>query len=282
MICTMRRLIINADDLGINRQRSHGIFICAEQGAVTSVSLIPNGTDSEDAGRRAGERDIPTGLHLNLTEGPPVSDAASIKSLLTTDGYFLGLDALKRALSLETVDKNHIEREIRSQIEWFLQTRGHPTHVDGHHHIHVHPLIAQSLVGILDHYGIAFIRIPSEPSIPFGYEIEPKRSAFIAALSEEAERARKLFSAHGIRGPEHFRGLALSGKVTMRNIRHTLGRLPDGTTELMVHPGSLNPSGSPFDADPQRQTEMQTLLSDDTKAELGAREIKLCSYADLY
>jgi len=35
----MRRLIINADDLGCNPQRSHGIFQCMEFGVVTSATM---------------------------------------------------------------------------------------------------------------------------------------------------------------------------------------------------------------------------------------------------
>lgn len=278
----MRRLIINADDLGINTQRSHGIFMAAEHGLITSVSLIPNGSDSDDAARHAGERDLPTGIHLNLTTGTPLSKDGHIQSLLTTDGFFLGRDDLRRRLREGEIEPEHIEREVRAQIEWFLEHRGQPTHVDGHHHIHVHPFVAQNITSILDRYGISFVRIPSEPAIPFGFEIEPKQSASIERISKEADAARGLFNAHCIKSTDHFRGLAFSGNASMRNMRHILGRLPEGSTEWMVHPGSPNPNAEPFDADPQRQTELNILMSDDTRAEIVEREITLCSYADLY
>lgn len=282
IIVSMRRLIINADDLGINQQRSHGIFLCHEQGIVTSASLIPNCSDSDRAARYAGERDLPTGLHLNLTYGSPLSKKSDITSLLTTDGYFLGLDSLERELAEERVETRHVEREIREQMEWFLEHRGQPTHVDSHHHIHVHPFIAAVLVPILDRYGISYVRIPSEAPEPFGYEIPKERSAYIRKISERAEAARKLFKAHNIGSADHFRGMAFSGSATMRTMRHTIGRLEEGVTEFMVHPGSHNPNGEAFDADPQRQTEVNILLNPDTKAELVEREIVLCSFGDLY
>lgn len=278
----MRRLIINADDLGISDQRSHGIFLCAEHGVVTSASLIVNMPASDAAARRAHERGLPTGLHLNLTEGSPLSKTSDIKSLLTVDGYFLGRDALRRELSEGTVIREHIEREARAQIEWFLEHRGQPTHVDGHHCMHIFPSVAQILAPMLDKYSVAYTVIPSEPGKPFGYEIDPKRSQVIEAISTKAEAARKFFTAHGIGSTDHFRGLALSGCASMRNLRHILSRLPEGTTELMMHPGSPASEGDAFELDPQRQTELNMLLNDDARAEIVSREIILCSYADLY
>ncbi len=277
----MRHLIINADDLGLNQQRTHGILMCHEQGIVTSASLVVTTSDSEKAARHASHRDLPTGLHINLTWGSPLSKKSVIESLLTTDGYFLGRDALTRALNEGKVDKLHAEREVREQIEWFLEHRGFPTHVDSHHHMHVHPILSQMIVSVLDTYGVAYVRIPSEPAVPFGFMIDKAQSEYIEKLSAQAEEARKLYKAHGIKTSDHFRGLALVGNSSMRNMRHTLSRLSDGLTELMTHPGSAFPEGEPFDRDPQRQTEMNVLMNPETKEEMVEREIKLVSYADM-
>lgn len=282
MIPSMRKLILNADDLGISDQRTHGIFLCHEQGILTSASLIPNFPGSLKAGRVAQHRHLPLGLHLNLTTGSPMSTASDIASLITVDGYFLGRDTLERVLMEEQVNLVHIERELRVQIEWFLETFGQPTHIDSHHHMHIHPAIVPILIPLLDRYGIAFIRIPSEPHIPFGYQITPVQSAFIKRLSELAEKARKMFAANGISSTDNFRGLAFSGNASKRNFRHILSRLPEGTTEFMMHPGSPNPHGEAYDSDPQRQTEMNVLLDTDVLKELSEREITLCSWADLF
>ncbi len=278
----MRRLILNADDLGIAEQRSHGIFLCHEHGILTSASLIPNYPSSTKSGRVAGERGLPTGLHLNLTTGSPMSRTSDIETLITIDGYFLGRETLERVLREKQIDLVHIERELRTQIEWFLGTCGQPTHVDSHHHVHIHPDIAPILIPLLDRYAISFVRIPSEPPIPFGYQISSEQSQKIVHLSERAENARKLFRANGIGSTDNFRGLAYAGNASKRNFRHIIGRLPEGTTECMMHPGSPNPHGEPFDADPQRQTEMNVLLDTDVLKELAEREIQLCSWNDLF
>lgn len=61
-----------------------------------------------------------------------------------------------------------------------------------------------------------------------------------------------------------------------------IARFPeDGVTELQVHPGSLCPYGTPFDLDPQRQTEMRMLLDENLPALFAQKRIELCSFGDL-
>lgn len=279
----MRRLIINADDLGINSSRTHGIFQCFEFGVVTSTTLICNGSDAAQAAKHAREKNLPTGLHLNLTDDNPVSDVRDVETLLSsTEGAFRGRHEQRRALTEGQVDAVHIEREIRAQIEWFLNHRGQPTHVDGHHHIHIHPVVTPLLIPILDRYGIGLVRLPAEdPLPPFGYVISDAQLAAARELATQTRKAQMIFAAHGIRSTDHFRGATLAGNASQKNLRHILSRLPEGTTELMVHPGSMTPTGTSFDLDPQRQTELQMLTNSDVPALLKERKIELISYADL-
>ncbi len=275
-------LIINADDLGVNTQRTHGIFQCFEFGIVTSATLLPNATDSDRAGKQAREKKLPTGLHLNLTEEYPLSKAEGIGSLLEGNGMFLSGDRLRVALDEGEVQKEHLEREIRAQIEWFFDTVGAPTHVDSHHHIHIHSAVAAALIPILERYGVRFVRIPlEEPVPPFGYIISDEQIEKVRRINQAAHIAREMYGAYGIATSDHFRGLTLAGNAALKNLRHILGRLPEGVTELMVHPGSACTYGTPFDLDPQRQTELRMLTDVSIAEELREREIRLGSYGDL-
>lgn len=68
------RLIVNADDLGYCVVRDRGIAECFLHGIVTSTSLLVNGHSAVHAieiGRMYG---MPLGIHINLTEGRPISD----------------------------------------------------------------------------------------------------------------------------------------------------------------------------------------------------------------
>ena len=277
----MKRLIINADDLGVNPPRSHGIFQAYEQGAVTSATIIPNGSHSDSAARRAREWDMPTGLHLNITEGYPLSAPEHVETLLEANGLFRDRYQLRKLLDEGRIDAAHLEREMRTQLEWFLDNRGQPTHIDSHHHVHIHPAIIPLLCPILERYGIGYVRIPEEPLPPYGYEMESERLASAKRISDQAHSARSHYKAHGIDSTEHFRGLALWGYASKKNLRHTFGRLPEGTTELMVHPGSLAAEGTPFDVDPQRQTELQMLIDPEMGETLERYGIELCSYLSI-
>lgn len=278
----MLRLIINADDLGVNAQRSHGIFQCAEFGVVTSATLIANGVDSDAAGKRAKEKKVPCGLHLNLTEEYPLSKATDIASLIEGNGMFMDRHKLRAALAAGEIRPEHIEREIRAQVEWMLDVHGSITHVDGHHHIHIEPAVVQALLPTLERYGIRFVRIPCEmPLPPWGYIVSDEQLEKTRQINAKALQAKQMYAAHWIGTTDHFRGLTLAGNAALKNLRHIISKLPDGTTELMVHPGSPCTYGTPFDLDPQRQTELRMLLDMSIRDLLNERTIELIAFTDL-
>lgn len=278
----MMRIIINADDLGANPQRSHGIFQCMEFGVVSSATILPNMTDSDSAARHARERNINIGLHLNLTEEYPLSKSEDVPTLTELNGQFYDRDRLRLALDEGRVEKNSLEREVRSQLEWMFDSYGAPTHIDSHHHVHVHPAVIDVLLPLLERYGIRAVRIPCEmPLPPFGYEVPANQLDRVQKLNKEAMFAKELYVANGVVVTDHFRGSTLAGNASLKNLRHILNKLPDGTTELMVHPGSPITYGTSYDLDPQRQTELRMLLDETIPALLSEKKIELIGYGDL-
>lgn len=278
----MRRLIINADDLGANPQRTHGIFQCFEFGIVTSASLLPNFPDSEKAAKHAREKGLPVGLHLNLVEEEPLCKAGDVASLLEADGRFFPRDKLWALLDHGRVAREHLEREIRVQFEWCHDQGLSLTHVSGNWDFHVHPAVVQILLPLLERTGLRFVRIPcEEPLPPVGFEVPAEQLSEIHRINGHAKAARAFLSAHGIASTDHFRGHTLLGNASRRNLRHILTRLPEGTTELMVHPGSQCSFGTPFDLDPQRQTELRMLTDETIPVMLQEKKIELISWGEL-
>ena len=277
-----KRLIVSADDLGVNVQRSHGIFQCFEEGIVTNASLVCNGADSVRAARVASQKHLPTGLHINLTEEYPLSARQDIASLVEGSGAFLEHSKLRDALEKRLIDSAHIEREIRAQVEWFFEHRGMPTHVSSRHHVHIIPEVAHALLASLERYGIRFVRIPCEkPLPPWGYIVSEETLASTQALNAQAEKARELYQAFGIESTDHFRGLTLLSNASRENLRRVINKLEEGTTELMVHPGNPITYGTPFDLDPQRQTELRMLTDPSIFECVNEKGLMLCSFSDL-
>lgn len=277
-----KRLIITADDLGSSTQRSHGIFLCFEQGVVRSAGVIPNMSDSARAAKHAREKKLTCGLHLNLTDESPVSNPQDVETLVDAQGNFQGNGGLRRLLAEGGIDRAHLEREVRAQMEWMFDHYGYPSHVSSHDEIHVHPLVMPIVADAVERYSIRFLRMPAEePQPPFGYEVPDEQLERVAALNTETNAARALLAGTAIETADHFRGTTLLGNASKKNLRHILAKLPDGVTELMVHPSSPTSYGTPFDLDPQRITELQMLLDPELPKLLAERKIELTTYADL-
>lgn len=251
----MRRLIVNADDFGIHPARNRGIAEAVRAGVVTSVSLIANLEGFDDA--VALLRTLPpvdVGLHINLSEGRPLGE--ELETLLGADGCFPGkAEARRRALSGE-FQPGEVSSECNSQWVRVFHATGQVTHIDGHQHIHVYGTVAETLAVFFHHSH--WIRVPSELNDP-AEDLSPVRRGQIDEYRMLAERARARFAAAGLRTADHFRGLALSGRMTPEGLAALVRALPEGTTELMVHPGR-RAEGTTFDG-ADREAELAALLS---------------------
>ena len=288
----MRRLIVNADDFGIHAARNQGVAEAVRAGVVTSVSLIANLEGFDDA--VALLRSLPpvdVGLHFNLSEGRPLTEAH--RTLVGPDGCFPGkvearLRAVERLLEpAKAVDvfgaqlaplrvaagqlyAAEIVMEYAAQRIRLVQAGLEPTHVDGHQHIHVYGAVTETLLTCLcpSHW----TRLPSEPDDPSA-DPPPARRAQIDEYRDLAERARGRFAAAGLRTADHFRGLALSGRMTPEGLAELVRGLPDGVTELMVHPGR-RAEGTTFDG-ADREAELEALLSPEFRRALDEGGVEL-------
>jgi len=282
----VKRLIINADDLGADVARNEGIFEAIRAGVVTSATILPNGPSLEHALgkiRSGGFEEISFGVHLNLTEGRPLAEGLSC--LTGPDGNFLGKAAAHRLL-LKTGDaplKTELAREATLQIERLLDAAIAITHIDGHQHVHVFPSALSTVAEIARDHGIRRMRIPDETP-PSADETVP------ADLLEEARRfgslgreARKRLAGMGIVSSDHFRGLALKGRLDLEGLLQLIETLPEGTTELMVHPGRV-PAETPFSAfsSPDRERELEALLDPRFRLALDRAGVVLVSFREIF
>jgi predicted glycoside hydrolase/deacetylase ChbG (UPF0249 family) len=281
----MKRLIVNADDLGADEGRNEGIFEAIRAGVVTSASILPNGPALDHALegiRSGGFEEVSFGIHLNLTEGRPLAEGLSC--LTGPDGNFLGKAAAQRLLMKtgDTALQSDIASEVSLQIERLLDAAIGITHIDGHQHVHIFPSMLRAVAETAKSRGIRRMRIPDE-TLPSGDGTVP------ADLLEEARRfgslgreARKILAGTGIVSSDHFRGLLLKGRLSVETLLAELGQLPDGLTELMVHPGRV-PAEDPFSAfsSPERERELEALLDPRFRLALDRAGVVLVSFREV-
>ncbi len=130
-------LIINADDYGKDEFTTHRILLGHRRGRISSSSAMVFMEDSARSAAMAAEAGLDVGLHLNLTEKltcvnhrPLLEDyhKAVAGFLNKTQHYPLYNPLLRR----------QFDYVYHSQYEEFLRLYGfRPSHVDGHHHMHL-------------------------------------------------------------------------------------------------------------------------------------------------
>ena len=129
-----RVLALCADDFGLAPAISSGIARLAREQRLTEVSCITNSPHWTDDS--ALLRDLPAsvniGLHLNLTEGRPLSP-----QLARHWPQLPGLPRLIAQAHLRGLPKSALRSELHAQIAAFIDTVGAvPTFIDGHQHVH--------------------------------------------------------------------------------------------------------------------------------------------------
>jgi predicted glycoside hydrolase/deacetylase ChbG (UPF0249 family) len=124
---TVRRVILNADDLGYDPAVSRGIVTAMRSGVVSSTTLMVNTPFSALAAGLA--KDLAVGLHLNLVRFEAVSTGEAL------------VEAAVASLSAQFV-----EAETLAQLERLQQLTGAAaTHVDVHKHAHLHAPVLEGL-----------------------------------------------------------------------------------------------------------------------------------------
>jgi predicted glycoside hydrolase/deacetylase ChbG (UPF0249 family) len=284
----VKRLIVNADDLGADEARNAGIFEAIREGSVTSVSILANGPALEDAlqeVRPLKEKKISWGIHLNLSEGTPL--IAGLRRLTGKDGFFLGKAPAHELLSRrgDPELEKEVTQEMKAQIQALRNAGIRISHLDGHQHIHVFPAVVRAAVRLARQHRISWMRVPEEPEpTPAGGTVAGPLLRESRNFSGLAKAARAQLEGTGIRTTDHFRGLYLKGRLSLPSLIETLEDLPEGFTEMMVHPGRIpeTPLSAPFSgfSTLDRAKELEALLDKDFRKALTLNRIELIPFPE--
>ncbi len=290
----MKRLIVNADDFGMTEGVNRAILDAHRRGIVTSTSLLANGSAFASAAEIARQTPaLGVGVHLNLTEGRPSCDPARIPSLVTPrGGFFPGAGRLAWRVLAGRVALREIESEFRAQIEKVLAAGIAPTHLDGHQHVHMWPSVFAVTARLAQDYRMRGVRCSQECRAPVRGLLRQKgrdrgkmlrQFGVSAALGLLAMGARASLRRAGVAAPDNFYGAFATGFLDAAALEAILRDLPEGTSELMCHPGYADEElkSRPTRLVAQRQVELEAL----TRPEISnlARElgIELITYRQL-
>ncbi len=147
-------LIFNADDFGLTETDVNRILFSLDRGVIKSTTIVSNYVSEKDL-ERLNQKHVSTGLHINLVQGKPLSNA---KTLIAAEGNFLPKKAFIRKLLTGKINQREIEEEVELQFEFLLDNNVDISHIDSHQNMHFFPQILAAIVKVSKKYNIKRIR----------------------------------------------------------------------------------------------------------------------------
>lgn len=260
-----KTFLFQADDFGLNEPVTRGIIQAFEQGPLTSTSAMTNSPffsqamtfwknleerriagqlPSQDARRMLGEREVPPfdfGIHLNLTQGKPLTGERFPAQLLTSAGFFPGIGTLfTRLIGRKKKYRAALWEELSAQI---VMVRDHGvkiTHLNAHQYVELLPAVRQMIPEFMQKFGIPVCRSPIEPAIwETTYSQGEIANGILASIKVSyARRYTRMLDRQGIPHPNCYFGISHAGRVnevleTFLERAHT-----EGMTEICFHPAT--------------------------------------------
>ena len=270
-----RRLIVNADDFGLSACVNAAVIRAHREGILTTASLMVNEPGFAEAVTLAKENPkLGVGLHLTLLMGHATLPAEKIPGLVNARGEFsnspvgAGLNYFfKRSL------REQLRAEIHAQFEKFHAIGLPLDHVNGHLHLHLHPVIFEILMADADELRIRHLRLTRDC---FARSRRMAAGRWFYRISHAAiyeilsRRVREPLRHRGIRHAQITFGLLQDSRVDEDYILKLLPELPPGDSELYSHP-SLDKFKPEFDA----------LVSPRVREEIKKLGVELIRYQDL-
>ncbi len=278
-----KAVIINGDDFGMSPEVNAGIIRAHSEGVLRSASLMVAGDAWKEAIEAAHEFPLlDVGLHLVVCKGRSVLGPSRIAPLVDGSGMFGDhpvLGGLRYFFDRRMREK--LASECRAQIERHLELVGYLNHIDGHLNFHVHPVLADILVGLAVEYKVPCLRLPREPVLTtLALETDHAARKLVEAVIFRtlSLRLRGKASVRGIKSNDWIFGLHQSGNVDEAYMLGVIERLRDGVTEIYFHP-AMDLGGVPPDA--AARQEVEVLTSPRVAEALSSRAIALTTFAEL-
>lgn len=279
----MSKLILNADDFGRSREINEAILRAHQEGVLTSASLMVAGDAFHDAVEIA--RRTPTlavGLHVVAVAGKAVLPPQRIPHLAAADESLpdapvrLGLH-----YAFSPTARRELAEELAAQFARFAATGLPFSHVDGHLHMHLHPVVFRLLLPLVEQYKVPGIRLPRDDRLWLALRRDPShpggkiaRSAIFRLLSRWCGRQ---LPGRQLAVPDRAYGLAQTGQMNEAYVVALLDHITVPSAEIYFHPTV----GRRIEALGPNPDDFQTLISPAVRQVIERRSLRLATYRTL-
>jgi len=272
-LSSRKQLVVNADDFGFTPDVNQGIVEGHRGGILTATTLMANGEAFEDAARLAREAPgLDVGCHLVLVGG---------RSILSGRPLPRSVPQLLAALASREI---RVDDELAAQVRRIVDSGLRPTHLDTHKHTHLAPPVLDAVARLSAQSGIRWVRRPFDFPLTRLRGAIPRATRLTGrALGLLRQRFHRVLEKHGCRTTDHFAGFQITGRFRTAELVELLAELPDGTTELMCHPGrcgeALRHAGTRLKE--SRERELEALLAPEVRLAVERNGIELVNYREL-
>ena len=259
-----RRIVLHADDFGMNQAVTAGIIEGFTDGLLTSTSVLANSpycsralSAWKELGARQAAGALPSaatrsllgdvglpfdlGIHLNLTQGAPLTGDKFPAELLKRDGLFSGVWNLAKRLCFGgSKYRLAIQHELKSQIEFLIDHGISPTHLNGHQYVEMLPVVSSIVPELMRRYAIRVARVPVEPALSRTLllsRFEPANWGLAQIKLLFARRHHKVIRRSRMLQPQCYFGTSHAGRIDLANMLEFIHAAGDGIAEIGMHPG---------------------------------------------
>jgi chitin disaccharide deacetylase len=165
------RLIVNADDYGLNSSVNNAIIESFDKGLINSTTIMANMPGFDEATVLARKNNLldKIGIHLNLSEGIPLNSNILNTKVFNSANRSDHRVFVKSLFFLTKNEKHLIFEEFAAQIMKVRNAGIQINHIDTHHHIDEVWPITRIILTILKEFDIPSMRILNNLNLSTSY-----------------------------------------------------------------------------------------------------------------
>ena len=279
-------LIINGDDFGFSEAVNRAIIQAHREGVLTSASLMVNERAVDQAVEMAKQNpNLGVGLHLVLVLGNAALPHSEIPRITNPQGHFTN-SSFRAGIQyyFSQAARRELRREMRAQFERFVATGLLFSHVDGHTHLHQHPVVFDELIRLCEEFGVRRVRVvKGEMRLSL---ILDRRNLLIKLLwgtifNLLGHWCEKRLQGRGFVRPQKVYGLLQSGDMNEDYLVGLLERIDAASSEIYAHPLAFDADETAKRENPGGALELQALTSSRVRAAIEKAGFRLATYETL-
>ena len=273
-----KRVIINADDFGITKGVNKGISELADARVLTSTAVMTNMPYYKEI--LALKDKLGIGIHLNLTEGLPVTDTRKIPTLVNENGCFFELPQLVQLVKQRKISKSEVYIELEAQTKRLIDIDIQPDHINSHESFSKNPFFVDVVKKLGKAFDIKSVRTFNQRQFDYTRLLNLRKimvSIYLAYQSFQYKRA----GFHVADKQDSLLEFGLDFKLACKKLGSILNNLPCGVLEIVTHPGYCDGDTIPLGKYVnEREIELKALLSNVNEITM-IPNVKLIRFKDI-